>query len=416
MITLLSQSEEPLSQKVLRDHMQLSAEQFGSLLRELLEQNRIVLSRTPTGGLVVALSSKGLSESFARVLDEVRRFGTAGVDQATLASMLRMPKAEISKALHSLVSQHYIQERRSFTNRAKKIYLLYNLEPSIQVTGGVFYCGEEVDINFVDTLRCLLVTFVFSSRKPVTLHSLHQFVESVKQSSNDAGREAELSNYCCSPISVVSSPQLSSPQKFPSNRSPFKPGSKTPDLHHLELFSTAAHSLASKPITPEDVTVLTRTLVLDGVLDEQPPHYSTVEKARGAEASRDDLSGYQYTIASGKSILRHFCTMRREDDQTLRPPTRLKLEDVEEMYEAPGTKAPAAPKNVFKDIEDLRGSMTPAPVSRWEAGENGDGKRMEWSYMPAIGFPCLGCPHLGQCQVNAVVNPLSCIYLKEWKQ
>lgn len=179
LVEYVSQHEDAVSQKNLREHFGWTGEQFSAALRDLLEQNRVAIFRGSTNNeLMVSLSTKGLSDGFARVLQEIRRSGRSGIDQAALMEVLRMPRTEITKALRALVSQRYIQERRSFTNRAKKMYLLFNLEPSTQVTGGSLYCGEELDVHLVDSLRSVIASFVYK-KGVASLLDIQQFMDSV---------------------------------------------------------------------------------------------------------------------------------------------------------------------------------------------------------------------------------------------
>lgn len=101
-----------------------------------------------------------LGENAHLVYKAIHASGASGVDQQQLASRLRMPKSDILKALKSLTQQLKIKEERSFSNRAKKVYLLFHLQPSAQVTGGTLYCGEDLDTAFVDDLRQRIVFFV----------------------------------------------------------------------------------------------------------------------------------------------------------------------------------------------------------------------------------------------------------------
>lgn len=44
----------------------------------------------------------------------------------------------------------------------------------------------------------------------------------------------------------------------------------------------------------------------------------------------------------------------------------------------------------------------------------GGGDDLEWFYMGAVGYPCLGCPLLSSCSEGGVVNPTDCVYLHDW--
>lgn len=389
---------KPISQRILREQSQLSKESFTVVLRSLLGQNRITLTPDGNGDVLVQLSNSGLTGNAQLVYQEVERGGSSGIDQAALSSKLRIPKAEVAKALHTLVDLRYIQERRSFTNKAKKIYLLVGVEPSDQVTGGSFYCGEELDVNFVDNLRCLIVSFVFQ-RGSVTMLDIQQFFKSVREvSGHSTNSSSSLQDCANSPISMVSSStapegQMSSSHVASGPRSPSSAFSaeQTAQRRQQMVFA-AATSLASKVIGDADVEKLVQSLVLDGVL---------VEK-RGEGIHH---GSFCYAVATGKNVMRHFSTMLRSTD----------IEEVGGKRSRSTSGWPTGKgvtSAIYRDLERA-GRVVPAPISECAAGELDD---FEWSYMPAVGFPCLGCPQLHVCGVGSVVNPMTCLYLQEWQK
>lgn len=467
LVEYLTQHEEAVSQKSLREHLRLNGEQFSAALRDLLEQNRVSIFRLPaTNELMISLSTKGLSDNFARVLQEVRRCGSSGIDQATLADVLRMPRTEIAKALRALVSQRYIQEWRSFTNKAKKVYLLFHLEPSTQVTGGALYCGEELDVSLVDSLRSLIASFVYR-KKVASLSEIQQFMESLMTHSPStpsfpphapfsttaasgspspqaspvastpkrgasspsfladstspsptplalspallasaaaptttslSSHRSDLHEICTSPISIVASPSdspasvvrrgaggdgqrppTSSSSSFPSSpAAPTLMSLREYQEHRQSAFlSSAANALTSKHITPREVWILIRTLVLDGVLDERYTGSTSIgshlssSSSFAFEAEKDEVGNggegkgmdwelylaprqphtgvvqrppssggrWMYSMAVGKNVLRHFSAVPHvplpsrppffplTSSSSLPPPTLVALEE-----------------------------------------------------------------------------------------
>eukprot|EP00796_Vickermania_ingenoplastis_P000760 gene760-403_t len=394
MVEVLSRQEGPIDHKLLREQLQMSVEHFGAVIRDLLEKNRIVVSRTGAG-LVVSLSTQGLSDNFAAVLEEVQRSGTSGIDQASLSAKLRLPKTEVAKALHSLAAQRYIQERRSFTNRAKKVYLLFNLEPSVSVTGGAFYCGEELDVGFVDNIRHLLVSFVYQKRS-VAMQEIQDFIASVGgaaqevrtggPSSASAAPHLDLRHYCASPVSIVSSSNPATAVNLPA-------GAPKPPAEQLGVsVVAAANSLVSKRLGSRDIEILTRSLVLDGVLDESASSHGTM----------------RYQLAIGKNAMRHFSasSVHPAAARAQFPPLR-DLEDLAAKRGREPEASVAKRRCAEQRVAETVGSMVPSPLSQPSADP-------AWSYMPAVGFPCLGCPQLAACHADGVVNPHDCAYVREW--
>lgn len=406
-IEYLSRHAEAVEQQSLREQLQLSLDQFKNALRELMEDNRVTMSRT-SSGIVIGLSSRGLSENFALVLEEVRRSGRSGVDQASLTAALRLSKSEVTKALNSLVAQKYVKECRSFTNRAKKMYLLFGLEPSAQVTGGCFYWGEELDVNFLDSLRCLLVSFLYQ-RKRATLQEIERFIDSLSMreegtstspQSSPASIREELQHYSASPVSVIasdtSSPLFSSPLQSGHSGAPGgDPHAQAAQAQRQrQVVYAAANSLASKRLAPKDIKIVTQSLVLDGVVDEL---LDGAEEDEFGSFPLSEESGVRpgrvyYQLARGKNAMRHFSVLSLP---------------VEAVGRKRGRSEGLVGRHVGGEGEE-RTTMVPSPLSL------PSGPAAEWSYMPALGFPCLGCPQLTVCRAGGVVNSSECSYLSDF--
>ncbi|KEG14685.1 hypothetical protein DQ04_00341000, partial [Trypanosoma grayi] len=161
-------------------------------LRSLMEAGKVVLRRGNNDGSVYVALTNTMPEGPSLVLDAIRASGNSGIDQPTLCSKVRLPKSEIIKSLQLLVAQKRIKERRCFSNRAKRIYLLFEFEPSDEVTGGTFYGGEdsrEMDVWFVDEMRRRVVALV-AQRHSVSLEQIAQHLQESYSSSSGAGADA----------------------------------------------------------------------------------------------------------------------------------------------------------------------------------------------------------------------------------
>jgi DNA-directed RNA polymerase III subunit RPC6 len=63
----------------------------------------------------------------------------------------------LTKILKNLEQRQLIKPVKSVTQKAKKLYMLYELEPSKEITGGVWYSDQEFDHSFISELRDFLV-------------------------------------------------------------------------------------------------------------------------------------------------------------------------------------------------------------------------------------------------------------------
>lgn len=66
----------------------------------------------------------------------------------------------MNKALKRLEGKKLIKSVKSVTFKSRKIYMLYELVPSAQVTGGAWYTDGELDTHFINSLRRSVAQFL----------------------------------------------------------------------------------------------------------------------------------------------------------------------------------------------------------------------------------------------------------------
>lgn len=66
----------------------------------------------------------------------------------------------LNKTLKILEQRKLIKSVRSVMSKSKKLYMLYDLEPSKEVSGGPWYTDQDFDIDFVERLSEDIVNFI----------------------------------------------------------------------------------------------------------------------------------------------------------------------------------------------------------------------------------------------------------------
>ncbi|KAG5473798.1 hypothetical protein LSCM1_04428 [Leishmania martiniquensis] len=430
---LSTSAEEAVPYERLKKELQLGSSGGEGAVRRLMEQNRVRLRRGNGADAQIYISIvNDINENLSLVLDAVRASGSSGIDQSQLLGKVRMPKTELGKALAALTAKNLIKEHRSFTNRAKRIYTLFNIDPSSSITGGAMYCGEELDVAFVDEWRRELTRFV-SARRMVSFDQMKRHVEAVQSAGRGHGPGTALSTSGHVPNHLPGA--SSQPHNLPVVFTMIDSAPQRPAVGGVSSSASGAASASSsytflaKQLSDLDLRTLVHTLVLDGVLEMLIP------------ATTEGVSTPQYQLACGQSVMRHFTAQARRPRQRSLPtgvegPALQRARQEGDLSlglsthlstapsSSPSTNAFGAASGLVPDIESdgpscsimealLQSSLwEPAPVSQPSAKDALDG----WSYMPAVGFPCLGCPLLEQCSASCrgVVNPKSCAYLKDW--
>ncbi|GEQ72906.1 hypothetical protein JCM33374_g6594 [Metschnikowia sp. JCM 33374] len=92
--------------------------------------------------------------------------GREGIWTKTLKAKTNMHQHIVMRCLKSLESQRYIKSIKSVKHPTRKIYMLYHLQPSIDVTGGPWFTDSELDTEFIDSLLTVVWRFISSKTFP----------------------------------------------------------------------------------------------------------------------------------------------------------------------------------------------------------------------------------------------------------
>lgn len=99
----------------------------------------------------------------AIVYSHVEAAGREGIWTKTIKAKSNLHQHIVMRCLKSLESQSYIKSVKSVKHPTRKIYMLYHLTPSIDVTGGPWFTDSELDTDFIDSL--LIVVWKFIAQK-----------------------------------------------------------------------------------------------------------------------------------------------------------------------------------------------------------------------------------------------------------
>lgn len=86
--------------------------------------------------------------------------GREGIWTKTIKAKTNMHQHIVMRCLKLLELQRYIKLIKSVKHPTRKIYMLYNLQPSIDVTGGPWFTDSELDTEFIDSLLTVVWRFI----------------------------------------------------------------------------------------------------------------------------------------------------------------------------------------------------------------------------------------------------------------
>ncbi len=94
------------------------------------------------------------------VYSAIESAATTGIWTKTLKARTNLHQTAMTKALKTLESAKYVKPIKSVKFPGRKLYMLYDLNPAEDVTGGSWFSDGELDIDFVESLGDLIVAFV----------------------------------------------------------------------------------------------------------------------------------------------------------------------------------------------------------------------------------------------------------------
>lgn len=100
------------------------------------------------------------------IYSHIEASGREGIWTKTLKAKTNMHQHVVQRCLKSLELNLFIKLIKSVKHPTRKIYMLYNLQPSIEVTGGPWFTDSELDTEFIDSLLTVVWRFVASETFP----------------------------------------------------------------------------------------------------------------------------------------------------------------------------------------------------------------------------------------------------------
>jgi len=132
----------------------------------------------------IAQKYVGLDVSAKLVLQCIEKAGDNGIWTKEIRMRTNIQQQALNKIFKQLEQRCLIKPVKSVTAKAKKLYMLYELTPSKEITGGVWYSGLEFDHEFISELRTFVVHCVrrLNSGHGVTIIEIKKKMEQAKVS------------------------------------------------------------------------------------------------------------------------------------------------------------------------------------------------------------------------------------------
>jgi hypothetical protein len=87
------------------------------------------------------------------VLQIIERHGNAGVWVRAIKQTSRFNQPQVTKIIKRLEGRRLIKAVKSVVYKWRKMYMLFDLEPAKQITGGPWYTDQTLDVEYISGLR-----------------------------------------------------------------------------------------------------------------------------------------------------------------------------------------------------------------------------------------------------------------------
>lgn len=152
------------------------------VINELSRESRLHMSKSGVDNQLfytlvadeIAQKYQGLDVSDRLVLQVIEKAGNKGIWTKEIRIQTNIHPQPLNKIFKHLEQRRLIKPVKSVTAKAKKLYMLYELAPSKEITGGVWYSGLEFDHEFISELRTFVIQCVkkLNDGKGVTLSEI----------------------------------------------------------------------------------------------------------------------------------------------------------------------------------------------------------------------------------------------------
>ncbi|WIA18894.1 hypothetical protein OEZ85_003566 [Tetradesmus obliquus] len=153
-------------------------------LNNLLRSSKVALFKQGTQLLYKAAQpqdnrTKGLSAEELLVYQVIKQAGNTGVWTRDLKVRTNLAQPQVTKMLKALEGKSLIKSVKNVNNPSRKLYMLFELEPSREITGGAWYTDQQLDREFIEVLRETCFKLVERQESPhICLTDITHFINS----------------------------------------------------------------------------------------------------------------------------------------------------------------------------------------------------------------------------------------------
>ncbi|KAI8374691.1 RNA polymerase Rpc34 [Radiomyces spectabilis] len=150
----------------------MTVEQAYLAMNALLKKNALDVVQINNENIIRAIDLRD-AEKAGRLNDEqrivynaIRAAGNVGIWTRDLKKKTNLHTIVLNRTLKVLEQKQEIKAVKHVKYPTRKIYMLYNLTPSSEVTGGAWYTDQELDTDFIDSLKAACLKYISARSFP----------------------------------------------------------------------------------------------------------------------------------------------------------------------------------------------------------------------------------------------------------
>lgn len=180
-LNILAKHSDGLSDSEFDKLIELPRDEKTDLLNSLLAEGRITLFQRNDGEFMYKYQSKEKAEKYKELTSSevpiyqlLEEATDRGLTTKEIKDKTGITTAKINKILGSMENKGLIKAFKSIQGKKRKVFMLSEIEPSTEITGGIWYSELEFNKQLIDTLCEKCIEFIrkknTATRKEITLH------------------------------------------------------------------------------------------------------------------------------------------------------------------------------------------------------------------------------------------------------
>jgi DNA-directed RNA polymerase III subunit RPC6 len=151
----------------------------------LRQANRIDIQKHATDGVIFVPVAEELAQRFSDLSEEhklifklISDASIQGIWAKDLASKSKIPAGTLSRLTKTMEHRKLIKQITPAQYKSRKVWMLYELEPATELSGGSWYKDGQIDSDLIQRLRSATLEYVSNCAEPVSASDVQVFLAS----------------------------------------------------------------------------------------------------------------------------------------------------------------------------------------------------------------------------------------------